>query len=617
MGVKNKFSNTETANLWTLLNDCDQFIVPPFQRNYAWTKETAETMWSDLVDGFQAQKNKKEDSQEGDYLLGPIVLVDSGGNKYSIIDGQQRLATITMMFCVARDIMLEYIHLAAGQKPEGYEKIKDMLENTNAMGEHSSWKLTLNDTDRGFFRKIQEQANPDDGQSKIKRVTKSKSGPKSRRLLAENYGLLYDKMMHAVCTNFDDGQDDGDGSIPEGEKGGLVTSNIRSMNHFLTHVSRKNFVVKIVVEDDATAYQIFETLNYRGRQLSKSNLIKNHVLNQIKNKKDQQDLNNKWNEVFDEISNHREADDMFIWESFRSRRYARDHNIKNASRKNLYDIIKRVIKTEKDAEQYVSALEEDADFLKELYDQDGQKDKTTMDDFRAIRTLNAKNVRVPILTAYRKWYDEQNSDYNKLVKFLVKYFFNVKIIQRTHAGKIEKKMSEIVELIENGESLRSIVKSLHENYDHKNFTNGFSKFMTKPSPSVAKYILRQITAHLASNNNDVRPIDSVTVEHILPKNLSKWDQKAFFKGYPKSNAKMVDFVNHLGNLTLLNEIVNKKIQNDQFPSKKGAYRKSNLDINKKTVCNHTEWTARIIERRANQFAKHASKIWNLKGRHHM
>ena len=271
MPVTSKFSNTQATNLWELLNGDDQFLVPQFQRNYAWTNEMADNLWDDLTDSFQLVK-KRNEAQSAQYLLGPMVLVHDKENRYLVIDGQQRLSTITMLFCVARDIILENITTQPGFKPEGYDRIMYMLENVDINGKHVSWKMVLNDTDKELFQQIQEYEDLPTPQ--VERIKKIKAKAKSQKLLASNYVYLYDRMMKAICADFKPHSNAS--NRPTKNK---VQQNLGLLNQFLNHVMRNNFIVKIVVDDDGTAYQIFETLNYRGETLSKSNLIKNDVLN--------------------------------------------------------------------------------------------------------------------------------------------------------------------------------------------------------------------------------------------------------------------------------------------------------------------------------------------------
>ena len=608
MPVTSKFSNTQATNLWELLNGDDQFLVPQFQRNYAWTEEMAGNLWDDLTDSFQAVK-KRNETQSAQYLLGPMVLVHDKENRYLVIDGQQRLSTITMLFCVARDIMLENITTQPGFKPEGYGRIMDMLENVNVNGKHASWKMVLNDTDKELFQQIQEYEDIPTPQ--VERIKKFKPKAKSQKLLASNYIYLYYRMMEDICPGFK--SDSNASSRPTKNN---VQQNLGLLNQFLNHVMRNNFIVKIVADDDDTAYQIFETLNYRGETLSKSNLIKNYVLNKVKNANEQRDMSNAWNNIFDDIISQGEADDVFILESFRSRYYNGEG--KRASRKKLYDAVRKKIETEREAKAYIKSLKDDAEFLTTLYNPISYQDRKTKDDAYAIKLLNAKSIRVPILTAYRKWYDERRRDYEQLVQFLVKFFFNRRIVIGTHAGKLEQIMSEIVKMIEEDKSAQSIISYLQKDYDHDDFKHNFNKFMSAPTLNPAKYALQQITISLGTKDSDVKPIDSLTLEHILPKNSDKWDKNEFFIDYEKSSLKMDEFVGHLGNLTLLKDVVNKKLQNETFSVKKGncgdkktGYCASDLEINRQTVCNHDKWTAKIIEDRSNLLAEHAYKIWDL------
>ena len=249
MGVVSKFSNTSASTLWELLNGNVRFYVPKFQRNYAWNKEKAEVLWSDLMDGFQNIKNVPYPAEEGQYLLGPIVLVHDNENKYWVIDGQQRLSTITMIFCIARDIIRENIQTEYNLMPQGYEKIMEMLENTDMMGKHSSWKLVLNDTDKEVFRQIQKYE--DNPKPQVERI-KIDPRAKSQKLLKENYKFLYDKIMNAVCTGFDNQSDDFDYKKTP-TMADLIKQNLEMLNYFLAHVKNNNFVVKVVVEDSGTA----------------------------------------------------------------------------------------------------------------------------------------------------------------------------------------------------------------------------------------------------------------------------------------------------------------------------------------------------------------------------
>ena len=612
MTVDHKFSNTTASSVLELLQSNAKFIVPKFQRNYSWDVEKVEALWSDLFENFLISRDEPEQTQETQYLLGPVVLVrGEGPGEFLVIDGQQRLSTLTILFCVARDIIRENVETSKNTKPDGIEKITEMIENTR-MGAHAGWKLELNDTDRELFRQIQEYE--EDSEPQYERISKLKVKPKSKQYLKASYQFLHKKIVESLCTNFssDVKKQNAVNEMNSEEKKSLIVRNVSMLIYFLTHVRENNFVVKIMVSDDATAYQIFETLNERGQTLSKSNLIKNHILNQVRDKTEQKHLSDRWNDIFDKIIG-KQRDDEFIMESFRSRHF---DTILPISRKNLYKIIKAKITNNRTCKKYIRDLEEDANFLSTLNEPDTYSDESTQEDVYAIKTLGAKFIRTPILAAHRIW--GENKDYRRLLKFLVKFFFKFRVVRQKHPSDVEAIMMRVTQMIVEKNSLNKIIRELKQNDDHANFLYNFQvTFVPSPGKDAAKYVLQKITMCLGTPYDDVQPIDNLTLEHILPQDTHYWNDDEFFIAHDRT--KKIDyFISHLGNLTLLNRAVNTKIQNHRFENKKTCtdaqgreigYKSSQLKINTDTVCNQDTWTAKIIDDRGKYFSELAGKIW--------
>ena len=566
------------------------------------SSEKVEALWEDLMDNFNQIKHNPEKIPDIQYLLGPIVLVRrKKPGEFSIIDGQQRLSTITTMFCVARDIIRENVQTEQNTSPEGLEKIMEMIENKSM--QRKGWKLVLNDTDKDLFEQIQEYENHPLPQ--IERIKSLNVKTKSEKLLKNSYMLLYQKIMESLHTGFSDKREHKTNKKTPEENRKAVGDNIGMLNYFLAHVRENNFVVKIVVDKHNTAYQIFETLNERGQTLSKSNLIKNYILSKIKNESDQSSLSKKWNDIFDYI---KQPDDEFIIESLRSRHFDIQATI---SKKNLYKIIQSKFNDEGACKRYIRELEDDAQFLQTLNDPTSYRDEHTKGEVYAIKALGAKFIRTPMLAAYREW---QPKHYQKLVKLLVKFFFKFRVVRMEHPGSVEKVVMETTRMIMEKKPYSEVAKYILKHDDHDDFLYNFKrKFAISPHIDVAKYVLYEITYHLRPPDDDVRPIDSLTLEHILPKNYKYWEEKEFFAGYENPDGKdMGEFVDRLGNLTLLKQAINSKSQNHIFSDKKQEYKLSGLEINKQTVCNQDEWTAEIIKQREEEFVEYAKEIWKLK-----
>ena len=641
MVIDSKFAASITS-IKELLESNERFVVPKFQRNYSWDDEKVEELWSDLIENYETIMNKMVPNEDAQYLLGPMVLLKADkSSEFFVIDGQQRLATLTMLFCVARDVILEDAKNFNGDRHdiERLEGVINNLTQVTELGEHKGWKLVLNDTDRDLFETVQKFEHGEDT-TQLERIDK-KYKPRSLTNIKRNYGYLHGEISLAVAANFskDPARRERVRKMSKAEQRERRLENVNSLIKFILFVAEYNFVIKVILKEDATAFQVFETLNYRGLTLAKSNLIKNHVLNKVgSDNKDLQDtLSFKWNRIFDELIGQDQKDDIFVMESLRSRRS--DPKKDSISKKNIYKVIKKKISGEnvQACKDFVSDLEEDATFLAKLNDPTQYDDITTKDEVDAIKILNAQSVRFPILTAYRKWcpggkYEER---YRELVRMLVKFFFKYRTVRRKHPGDIETIMGEVASMIYNGATSirdvrtidgkeKSILGILKDNDDHVHFKLEFeNEFVVRPVKKSAKYVLQQITLKLGTKYDDVKPIDGLTLEHILPRNHGKcWSREEFFKesGY-SSEHDMGRFVHRLGNMTLLKDAINSKLRDATFADKKysidketgdrDGYLASKLAINQKTVCNVDAWTSSVIEEREKYFTELADKIWSL------
>lgn len=117
-------------------------VVPPFQRSYSWQKTHIATFWEDIR-YFHETKQASET-----YFLGPIVVLpDEPALQIQLLDGQQRLATITVLLCAMRDIAREKGGQAGADLARDVQRDFILCED-----EDDSWALTLNELDRIFFR---------------------------------------------------------------------------------------------------------------------------------------------------------------------------------------------------------------------------------------------------------------------------------------------------------------------------------------------------------------------------------------------------------------------------------------------------------------------------------
>jgi hypothetical protein len=216
-----------------------QFSIPDYQRPYAWTTEQATELFDDLYSAMQDTRISGASSQ---YFLGSIVLIKNDREPKSfVVDGQQRLSTLTMLFAVLRTVM-----------PEAADDITDFLYKRGkaSLGEKNEYRLIAREEDADFFRSnIQEPG----GISQL--VASTDKLEDSRLRYRENAILLLDKAKV------------------------LPPTDLIALWKFLANDCS---LVVISTPDLDAAYRIFSVLNNRGLDLAPIDIIKAQVLGLIR-----------------------------------------------------------------------------------------------------------------------------------------------------------------------------------------------------------------------------------------------------------------------------------------------------------------------------------------------
>ncbi|MDR2013869.1 MAG: DUF262 domain-containing HNH endonuclease family protein [Rhodanobacter sp.] len=216
-----------------------QFEIPDYQRPYAWTIEQAGELFDDLVSAMQEARINGASSQ---YFLGSIVLIKNDREpKSSVVDGQQRLSTLTMLFAVLREAMP---HAAADITDFLYKKGKVSL------GEKNEYRLIAREEDADFFR-----ANVQEPGGIAQLVASTDKLEDSRLRFRENAALLLAKAR------------------------ALPVADLDTLWKFLANDCS---LVVISTPDLEAAYRIFSVLNNRGLDLAPIDIIKAEVLGLIR-----------------------------------------------------------------------------------------------------------------------------------------------------------------------------------------------------------------------------------------------------------------------------------------------------------------------------------------------
>lgn len=212
--------------------------VPLNQREYAWELEHVKDLLTDIANSM----NKGKDV----YFLGTLVLTTTPQGFLEVADGQQRLATTTIILVAIRDIFIELNDELLAQSIEG-----DFLFTIDRSAREKISKLTLNADDNEFFR-TKILARPKD------RGTQVSATRRSHHLLENAYQEARSYLGNLKAQFGDAGFAD-------------------ALNRWPKYLQENATVITMIVPDDLDAFVMFETLNDRGLKTSQADLVKNHL----------------------------------------------------------------------------------------------------------------------------------------------------------------------------------------------------------------------------------------------------------------------------------------------------------------------------------------------------
>ena len=252
-------------------------VVPPNQRSYAWEERNVRDLLQDLNGEMTRQVGAGIVSE---YFLGTIVLVEGkDGKPPNISDGQQRLATTSIILARIRDILreIEQDARAGAIENEYLSKIDfDTAEKKPQIG--------LNIEDNGFFTDVILGPYPHPAPDVPLRLS-------NRRLLTAS------KIAYDYLKNLADGYQD--------------TLKTPFLGQWVRFIKERTHVVAVTVADESQAFRIFETLNDRGVKASQVDLLKNFLLEMAGDR--QTETHSLWTELTGKIeANFPDEDDQML-----------------------------------------------------------------------------------------------------------------------------------------------------------------------------------------------------------------------------------------------------------------------------------------------------------------
>jgi hypothetical protein len=552
--VAGDFFTTEKRTLGVVLsNTTPPLRVPEYQRDFSWEERQVSEFWNDLEHFDEAYPGANINGKE--YFLGAAVFVNN--QTYNLIlDGQQRLATATILLAAIRDKIREYKMDAANQIQGSFVSFQDHLT-----GEHLP-KLQLNDFDRTFFR---------DSIQKFPRIAVA-STKKSNKLISKAYEYFEQRIKEAW-----DGRGGGENAFKWAA---------RVSKTLTDHVS----LVTVVSTDEDNAAQIFETLNDRGIGLSTADLLRSWLLHHSP-AAEREEIIECWSDIFDcaGVGEGAQALIRLSWVS-------RHGDVKERS---LYKVISRKLtETHGSSVEFSRQLRSDALFYKKMRDGD-TADIKQREVWLGLATVRAQSGYAVLLAANRSLTEQAQK---RVSTALFSLIARHNIICDKDRAKFESSAFAAAKAISDGggeQGALAILRALSPPDDE--VRQSFSTLSFGRSQSgIAQVVLRAIEYKLRNTEElIIATPDKVHLEHIYPQRPAAADRLANHDEY----------VGRVGNLTLLDRRLNQEAQNSQFAIKKEQFYVHSEILLTKELLDKAGWTADDIDARQGHLCDLALQIW--------
>lgn len=568
--IGDDFLQAGETTLNKLLNTSRQFIVPIFQRNYSWQKSQYEQLWFDIL---RASKFKEKQN----HFIGSIVYIDMGTpagrpQQLLLIDGQQRLTTISILLCAIKDYVQKF---NLETKLINLAKIKNQfLYNSDEIDE-DRYKLLLNVQDKETYIKLIDNT--------IFTVNKPVIN------IIKCYEFFYERIEDFIKQY---------GQIDE------IYAGIFKLS-----------LVSISLDKDSDNPQmIFESMNSTGKDLSQTDLLRNYLLMDLTPEKQTRLYKTYWKpmeELFGEdiYKNDVNKFDYFIrdfltlksdtghickinnvYENFK--RYYLDNNCeKFAVLKDLFTYAKYYA--------CIDLLQENDDELK-LYWQEFKK-------------LDS-HVVYPFLLKLYDDYSRQiliKEDFKKILQVVISYLWR-RAICEIPTNSLSKTFATLYQAVDKEDYVNSVIKAFVFKSSYKRFPSDYEVREKLQTKDIYHFRLRKYLLEALENYYHKEPIDlntaNYTIEHIMPQNIEhnlSWQQML---GEDWQEVHSL-YLHSLGNLTITG--YNAEMSNKSFVEKvngESGFKYSHLKLSE-SIAQCDVWNKKAIQRRTNILTDIILKIW--------
>ncbi|MDQ0733785.1 DUF4268 domain-containing protein [Arthrobacter agilis] len=556
----------ENGTLAGVLEGKKQYQVPLYQRVYSWGKKQLEQLWSDITE----LEHSLADDPKATHFIGSLVLASSpdfgaiGVNKFLVVDGQQRLTTLTLLLAALRD------HLDATGYADRASGI-DAQYLINVFDSGKPIKVMPTQADRASYMAVLNRARQAGGEDTV----------------GDAYRFFRSKI--AAADHPDDPHD---------------------LELLEAAVVRGLALVVVTAEPSDNAHRIFESLNNTGLRLTQSDLLKNYLFMRLGSRAEE-----VYGNVWLPLERKLDSDnlELLFWLDLAQR----DERAKQSDTYVGQQVRLERLKSIDEVEAEVARIAEPGDVLATILQPSSEKHSEISRRLTRIKAWGSTTAYPVVMQILARRADSTATEDEvvRALTYLESYFVRRVVIGRATAN-LNRTLLQAVGSISEADHIDSALRD-YLSRGRKYFASDQQvldaarnvAFYWQGRGPQKKLILQWLEE--AYRPKEVVDLDPrhLTIEHVLPQTMTDEVRDEFAAGFDADAD--IDYehervIHTLGNLTLSG--YNSELSNRPFAEKREMLAKSGLAMNQH-IADRAIWGAAEINNRSDELAKKIIELW--------
>lgn len=557
--------DSQSYSIGTLIGDSERrsIVLPRFQRGFSWEKTHVLAFWDDL---FTFLEKFEKEPIAATYFLGPVV-IQNLKIEIILLDGQQRLATATILLAALRDyartIDKEGEHYGADEARDIQRKF---IEKDDT--EPVQYSMQLGELDNAYFKQNIQNDSP---------IESPKPRLRSHKLIMNTYKILSDKIRENIT----------------GPDSKTIVRKIKRLRDCLT---KGMLLIAIQVDSEEDAFSIFATLNDRGLRLSVPDLLLNLLMQRAETEEQRSAVREQWNYMLQAMGTRD------ISRFLRHMWLSRYGDLK--ARSLFAEMKSHLYQSEITSLSFADQCSKECDSYISLLDIGGEIPKEAKNSLEGIiKNLNILSS-LPLLLSGLICLNE--SDFTKLCNYVVGLIVRYYLVANLNPLDLES----------------SFYKAARE-IRGKNFTGERSAhcllaaktILSKISPTdatvrergrdlelnrkQATWLIKNLAQSMQTKTKEIA-FDKANLEHIFPENAgADWPNRK----------ELEPFIWSIGNLTHLGKRINNKAKNKGFKEKCDKHYSKSEILMTKDILKYSDWGPNKISDRSEKLIEQIVILW--------